>query len=437
VGVLSRGSIRTRFVLGTATLMTVVLAGLIGVVTTHARVRLQEQMHDALRTMVTWNAGMIELGLPEDAETLDFDTLMAGGGAFDFDADAMLRFESLMDDMTTNGLVDFTIADRDDVVLIGLDTRDIGTLAPELETTDEAAVYSEREGFFPPGGGTEGGWLMHASAPVRNDDGLVVGSVRLTIDAREIQGFLNSLRNTLVTIGAVIVFIGLIISWWLATPLARATRQLAAHAAGVGQGEYTLFDRPRRWRLAEKVSLRAKLTVALVLILILMVSVLELVAIPTKRRHVEDTLKGGLVAGVEWIGQAISENLDLDVADMPFLPTSEDDLQSLISNFQFLDLARLQELTDQMRSDDMAYTALVDEEGMIILSDQLALIGDTVNLASRIEALNKTYPEYDVLISGWTYEALGSRRAEFEFADLGKVQIRGQVEPVRVWAVVG
>jgi len=56
--------------------------------------------------------------------------------------------------------------------------------------------------------------------------------------------------------------------------------------------------------------------------------------------------------------------------------------------------------------------------------------------------LNKQYPDHDpagavgILISGWTYEALGSRRAEFEFADLGEVQIRGKVEPVRVWAVV-
>jgi len=45
------------------------------------------------------------------------------------------------------------------------------------------------------------------------------------------------------------------------------------------------------------------------------------------------------------------------------------------------------------------------------------VIGDTVNLASRIKAL-------------------GSRRAEFEFVDRGEVQIRGKVEPVRVWAVV-
>ena len=54
-------------------------------------------------------------------------------------------------------------------------------------------------------------------------------------------------------------------------------------------------------------------------------------------------------------------------------------------------------------------------------------VGDTVNLASRIESLNKEYPQHGILISGQTYEALGSRRTEFVLTDLGELQIRGKI----------
>ncbi len=388
VGLLRWGSIRARFVLGMAILMAVVLAGLLAVVTTHARVRIEEQTHDALRTMVTWNAGMIEMGLPPDnhAETLDFDSLRAGQ-TFDFDADALLRFESLVDDMTANGLVDFTIADRDNVVLIGLDTRQIGTLAPELETTDKAGVYSARD---------DGEWLMHATAPVRNGSGLVIGLVRLTIDTRAIQDFLGKLRNTLGAIGAVIVFAGVVVSWGLGTPLTRATRQLAAHAAGVGRGEYTLFGRPTRLRIGARLSLRARLTIAMVLILVLMLGVLELVVIPIERRHAKDRLKDSLVAAAEWIGQVASESFDVELADLPLDQALT--FEQVLGMTETLNLARLQELTDQLRSDDTAYTALVGEEGTIVLSDQLALIGEEVVMPSDTQIEEATWRDDQVWV---------------------------------------
>jgi class 3 adenylate cyclase len=225
----------------------------------------------------------------------------------------------------------------------------------------------------------------------------VAGSVRLTVDAREIQDFINRLRNALGAIGAGIGFVGLAISWGLGTPLVRATRQLITHAAGVGRGEHTLYDRPTRRRIGTKMSLRAKLTIALVLILALMVGVLEAVAIPVERRHVEDTLKDGLVAGAEWIGQAASESFDIELSDISpdQLPTFEE----VLSMTETLDLARLQELTDQTRSDDVAYTALVDEEGRIVLSDQLALIGEEAPLPSDTRIEETTWRGEDVWVA--------------------------------------
>jgi adenylate cyclase len=68
---------------------------------------------------------------------------------------------------------------------------------------------------------------------------------------------------------------------------------------------------------------------------------------------------------------------------------------------------------------------------------EYTVIGNTVNLAARIDGLNKQFPEKDILISEWTYEALYEHRNEFELVSLGTVPIRGKNEPVGIWFVVG
>jgi class 3 adenylate cyclase len=68
---------------------------------------------------------------------------------------------------------------------------------------------------------------------------------------------------------------------------------------------------------------------------------------------------------------------------------------------------------------------------------EYTVVGNTVNLAARIDGLNKQFPEHDILISGWTYEALGEHQQKFNLKSLGTIPIRGKNEPVEIWAVEG
>ena len=68
---------------------------------------------------------------------------------------------------------------------------------------------------------------------------------------------------------------------------------------------------------------------------------------------------------------------------------------------------------------------------------EYTVVGNTVNLAARIDGLNKQYPEHDILISTMTYDALGDHRSMFDMISLGEVEIRGRNEPVEIWAVRG
>ncbi len=68
---------------------------------------------------------------------------------------------------------------------------------------------------------------------------------------------------------------------------------------------------------------------------------------------------------------------------------------------------------------------------------EYTVVGNTVNLAARIDGLNKQFPENDILISKWTYDAIGEKRGEFKMKSLGNIPIRGRSEPIEIWSVLG
>ena len=62
------------------------------------------------------------------------------------------------------------------------------------------------------------------------------------------------------------------------------------------------------------------------------------------------------------------------------------------------------------------------------------VIGDQVNLAARLESLNKDYPtRRHVIISEQTYQAV---RARVTSRSLGSVPVRGKLEPVEIYDLV-
>jgi class 3 adenylate cyclase/cell division protein FtsX len=385
VDLFSLGSIRTRFVLGTALLLLIVLGGLIGVVTRHERTHLEDQMGEMLLTMVEGQAGMIELTLPADAQTIDLASLQAG----QFDADELLRFRALMDDVSEHGLEEFVVVDRDSVIVLSLDPRDMGTLADTDSNSaypkeiDEPGIVFER---------TNNEWRVYAAAPVRNEEESVVGSVQMTINLAEGEEFIRQTRETLWLVGGGLASLGLALSWALTTPVVATTQQLTRHAARIARGEYApILRRPQSalsraisW-LVDRTSLRLRLTVAMLLVVALLVGVLETAVVPIERYHVERTLKDGMLGAAEWMGQLFSESFDLDQADVSLDQLTG--LDEMLELTQDMDLAKLQELGEELQSRDVAYVALVDQDGVVQISDQLSLVGETVPIPSetRIE----------------------------------------------------
>lgn len=62
------------------------------------------------------------------------------------------------------------------------------------------------------------------------------------------------------------------------------------------------------------------------------------------------------------------------------------------------------------------------------------VIGDTVNVAARLESLSKDFPEYPILINDETWRALDDQPG-YEACDLGEQAVKGRLASVRVWGL--
>jgi class 3 adenylate cyclase len=60
-----------------------------------------------------------------------------------------------------------------------------------------------------------------------------------------------------------------------------------------------------------------------------------------------------------------------------------------------------------------------------------------MNVGARIQDLNKTFPDYGILLSEFTLAALGPKAEAYALADLGPTEIRGKTQAVRVFGLLG
>ncbi|MFQ5436843.1 MAG: adenylate/guanylate cyclase domain-containing protein, partial [Anaerolineae bacterium] len=170
------------------------------------------------------------------------------------------------------------------------------------------------------------------------------------------------------TVGGLILALGLALAWWATMPLARTTRRLAAGAAQIERGQFRQIALRRRLN----VSLRVRVTAVMILILILLVGALEQIVLPIERRKVEEVTQDTLIAGAEWAAELLSSGM----AEQSLNLSEFNDLNDLFRLMQGSDIGQLQDLSEQLQNEAIAFTALVNEDGVIQFSDQFDLIGE-------------------------------------------------------------
>ena len=60
-------------------------------------------------------------------------------------------------------------------------------------------------------------------------------------------------------------------------------------------------------------------------------------------------------------------------------------------------------------------------------------MGDTVNIGSRLEGLNKEYGTY-IIVPKYTYEDV---KAEFIFRQIDVVKVKGKDRPIKIYELIG
>jgi class 3 adenylate cyclase len=216
---------------------------------------------------------------------------------------------------------------------------------------------------------------IRAAAPIRNENGDLLGSVRLRVELGEIGGFLRDLNQAILLVGVLILVLGLALAYWATAPLARTTRQLAAGAERVSVGQFYKIALRRRLN----VSLKVRLTAVMVILLILLVGALEQIVLPIERRKVEEVTQNTLIAGTEWMGQLLS----FGIADQSAALSDFSNLNDLLRLMQGSDIGQIQDLSQQMQNEAIAYSALINEKGIIQLSDQFDLIGSEAAIPTQ------------------------------------------------------